>query len=187
MQQTNKIYKNVKQFHTCTQTLKDIQYINSNVCQEIPNILTTPHLFYTNILMQNHNKIVFNKKISPIVNFETTNIHHHSCPSSYKLPNDLNKTIGLHTTIHIKQDMVVELCARNYVTYDGLVNGANGVFKTSTSYHKKTIIRILFPNPKIVMLDRKKFTHLYTNNIQPNWTPIEPIIKNIRIGKKSIS
>jgi hypothetical protein len=27
--------------------------------------------------------------------------------------------------------MVVELCAGNYATYDGLVNGTNGVFKTS--------------------------------------------------------
>jgi hypothetical protein len=37
------------------------------------------------------------------------------------------------------------------------------------------------------MLDREKSTHLYTNNIQPNWTPIGPIIKNIRIGKNLIS
>jgi len=36
--------------------------------------------------------------------------------------------------------MVVELCVQNYATYDGLVNGANGVFKTSTSYHNKTIV-----------------------------------------------
>jgi hypothetical protein len=42
--------------------------------------------------------------------------------------------------------MVVELCARNYATYDGLVNGVDGVFKTSTSYHNKTIVWILFPN-----------------------------------------
>ncbi len=44
------------------------------------------------------------------------------------------------------KDMVVELCARNYATYDGLVNGVDGVFKTSTSYHNKTIVWILFPN-----------------------------------------
>jgi len=74
---------------------------------------------------------VFNNKISPTFNFEATKIHHHSCPSSYKLPNDLNRTVCLHTIIRIKQDMVVELCAGNYATYDGLVNGTNGVFKTS--------------------------------------------------------
>jgi hypothetical protein len=34
------------------------------------------------------------------------------------------------------------------------------------------------------MLVRKKFIHdLYTNNIQLNWTLIEPIIKDIRINK----
>jgi hypothetical protein len=27
------------------------------------------------------------------------------------------------------------------------------------------------------------FIHLYTNNIQVDWTPIEPIVKNIRIEK----
>jgi hypothetical protein len=147
-------------------------------------------LFYTNILEQKHNKIVFNKIIDSTFNFEATNIHHHSCPSSYKLPNDSSKIVGLHTTIPIKQDMVVELCARNYATYDGLVNGIDGIFKTSTSYHNKTIVWILFANPKIrifLMLAKKKSTHLYTNNIKPNWTPIEPIIKNIKKWKKSIS
>ncbi len=113
-----------------------------------------PHLFYTNILVQKHNKFVLNKTTSPTFNFEVTNIHHHSYPSSYKLLDDPSKTIDLHTTIHIKQGMVVELCVGNYATNDCLVNGANGVFKTSTSYHNKTIVWILFPNPKIGMLTR---------------------------------
>jgi hypothetical protein len=142
-----------------------------------------PHLFYTNILVQKHNKFVLNKTIGLTFNFEVTNIHYHSYPSSYKLLDDPSKTIDLHIIIHIKQDMVVELCVGNYATYDCLVNGVNGVFETSTFYHNKTIVCILFPNPKIEMLTSKKSTHLYTNNIQPNWTPIEPIIKDIRIGK----
>jgi hypothetical protein len=69
--------------------------------------------------------------------------------------------------------MVVELCVKSYATYDGLVNGVDGVFKTSTFYHNKTI----------GMLAKEKSTHLYINNIKPNWTPIELIIKYIRIGK----
>ncbi len=91
---------------------------------------------------------MFNKTYGPTFNFEVVNIHHHSCPSSYELPNDPSKIVGLHTTIRIKQNMVVELFVGNYATYDGLVNGANGVFKTSTSYHNKTIVWILFPNKK---------------------------------------
>jgi hypothetical protein len=118
MRQTNtQFIKTLNKFHTCTQTLKDIQYINSNCCRQIPNILTTPHLFYTNILVRKHNKFVFNNTYGPTFNFEVIDIHHHSCPSSYKLSNDPSKTTSLHTTIHIKQDMVRLLCAKNYATW----------------------------------------------------------------------
>jgi hypothetical protein len=110
MRQTNtQFIKISNKFHTCTQTSKDIQCINSNCCRQIPNILIT-HLFYTNILVRKHNKFVFNNTYGPTFNFEAIGIHHHSCPSSYKLSNDPNKTTGLHTIIRIK----VELCARNY-------------------------------------------------------------------------
>jgi hypothetical protein len=36
------------------------------------------------------------------------------------------------------------------------------------------------------MLTKEKFIHLYTNNIQVDWTPIEPIIKKHKNWKKSI-
>ncbi len=45
--------------------------------------------------------------------------------------------------------MLVELCASNQVTSNGLVNGANENFKTSTTYCEKTIIWIMFHNSKI--------------------------------------
>ncbi len=44
--------------------------------------------------MQKHNKFVFNKTIGPTFNFEAIDIHHHSCSSSYNLPNGLRKTIA---------------------------------------------------------------------------------------------
>jgi hypothetical protein len=72
--------------------------------------------------------------------FKTMDINHQSRPPSYKPLNDLSKTTSLHFTIHIKIDMLVELCASNYATSDGLVNGANGIFKASTTYYEKTII-----------------------------------------------
>jgi len=72
--------------------------------------------------MQKHNKFMFNKTTSPTFNYDITDIHHHSCPSSYKLLDDQSKTTSLHTTIHIKLNMVIELCVGNHATYDGLVN-----------------------------------------------------------------
>jgi hypothetical protein len=133
--------------------------------------------------MQKSNKIVFNKTIGPTFNFEVTNIHHHSWPTSYKFLDDPNKTTCLHINIHITQNMLVELCVENYATSNGLVNGVDGLFKTLTSYHNKIIIWISFPNPKTRMFIRKKSIHLYTKTFQLNWTLIEQMIKNIRIGK----
>ncbi len=78
--------------------------------------------------------------------------------------------------------MLVELCATNYATSDGLVNGTNGIFKASTIYCERTIIQIMFQNSKIRKLTREKYNHYYNNNIDSKWTPIEPIIKDIRVG-----
>jgi hypothetical protein len=72
--------------------------------------------------------------------FKAMEINHQSCPPSYKLSNDLNKIVGLHSIIHIKNNMLVELCANNCATSNGLVNGVDGIFKASTTYCEKTII-----------------------------------------------
>jgi hypothetical protein len=48
---------------------------------------------------------------------------------------------------------------------------------------KKTIIWIMFQNSKIGTLTREKYNHYYDNNIDSKWTPIEPIIKDIKVGK----
>lgn len=46
-----------------------------------------------------------------------------------KLSNDPSKIPELHTTIHIKIDMLMDLCTRNYFTIVGLVIGAHEIFK----------------------------------------------------------
>jgi hypothetical protein len=62
--------------------------------------------------------------------------------------------------------MLVELFAKNYTTFDGLVRGFDGIFKTSTSYHNKNHNLEIFPNPKTRILIQEKSIHLHTNNIQ---------------------
>jgi hypothetical protein len=79
--------------------------------------------------------------------------------------------------------MLVELCVGNYATFNGLVNGADGIFKVLTTYCEKTIIWIMFQNFKIGTLRREKYSHYYDNNIESKWTLIEPIIKDIKVGK----
>ncbi len=79
--------------------------------------------------------------------------------------------------------MLVELRVSNYVTFDGFVNGTDGIFKASTTYCEKTIVQIMFQKFKIGTLTRKKYNHYYNNNIDSKWTPIEHIIKDIKVGK----
>ncbi len=83
---------------------------------------------------------MFANKLCPKFNFKTMDINHQSCPPFYKLSNDLSKITSLHFTIQIKKDTLVELCASNYATYDGLVNEVDGIFKTLTTHCDKTII-----------------------------------------------
>jgi hypothetical protein len=51
--------------------------------------------------------------------------------------------------MHIKKDMLVELCVGNYATYDDLLNGVGDIFKALTTICDKTIIWIMFQNSKI--------------------------------------
>ncbi len=88
MQQIDKQFVNFKNsyMHDNFKIYSMSRYINNNV-----------HLFYKNILVQMHNKIVFTKTLSPTSNFEAKYIHHHS----FKFLDDLNKIVNLRSIICI--------------------------------------------------------------------------------------
>ena len=48
---------------------------------------------------------------------------------------------------------------------------------------KKSIMWILFSNKNVGALTREKISHYYTHEIEKEWTPVEPSIKEIRVGK----
>ncbi len=108
-----------------------------------------------------------------------------SCLASYKLSNDPSKTTSLHCMNHI-YIMLVKLCIDNYATLFGLVNGANNIFEASRTHTNKTTIQILFQNFKFGTLIKEFFCHYYYRNIESKWTPIESIIKDIKVGKTQL-
>jgi len=55
----------------------------------------------------------------------------------------------------IQKNMLIELCASNHATFDGLVNGVNNIFKISMTYNDKTILWIMFQKNLIRILTRK--------------------------------
>ena len=74
----------------------------------------------------------------------------------------------MYVEIRVQKNMLVELCAGNYATHDGLVNGADGLFKGSSLLpNSQTIIWILFNNSKTKHLTRIKSNHIYTQEIHP--------------------
>jgi hypothetical protein len=145
MQQSDMVsIQTLNKFHTSIENTNDVQSINSIYNRQPPNNFNILYLFNTNKLVQKQNENVFTNTLGPTFIFKTMDINHQSCPPSYKFSNDPSKIVSWHSTIHIKIYMLVELCASNYATSNGLVNGTNGIFKTSTTYYEKTIIWIMF-------------------------------------------
>jgi len=69
--------------------------------------------------------------------------------------------VGLYYEILVNKKMLVELCARNYETFDVLMNGANGIFEGFTETISKYFVWIHFHNPQIGNNSQiKKITNL---------------------------
>jgi hypothetical protein len=111
--------------------------------------------------------------------------HHDTCPQSFQLQIDANFTIGLHLEVQIKKNMLVELCAGNYATRDGLVNGVDGIPRINKNIQFTRSHMDIFDNPKCGQHVGINNAHLYGHEIHPTWTPIEPISKDIQIGSNS--
>jgi hypothetical protein len=110
-------------------TFKGITLINQ-ICLRTPLINNTlPHLFYTNAKTIEHNKIIFKNTLGQTFTFHAKDICSKICPPHFKLPMVPSQTIGLHHELSMKKDMLIILCARNYITLDGLVNGVDNFFK----------------------------------------------------------
>jgi len=111
------------------------------------NIL--PYLFYTNVKNIMHNKNVFRNTLGETFTFLARDVHIETYPSHFKLSNLPFQIIGLHYETLVKKTMLLGLCGRNYETFNGLVNGAYGIFKDFIETISKSLIWINFHNPWI--------------------------------------
>jgi hypothetical protein len=88
--------------------------------------------FYTNEAKQKHNESTFLQSEGGVFILHAQDRHHDTRLQSFQLQNDAKFIVGLHLEVEVKKNTLVELCARNYATHNGLVNGADGIFQGST-------------------------------------------------------
>ncbi len=105
------------------------------------------YLFHTNVKKTIHYKNVFRNTLGETFTFLTHDVHTETCLCHFKLSNLPFQMVILHYEILFKNKMLVELCAWNYETSNGLVNGANGIFEDFIETISKSFVGIPFCNP----------------------------------------
>ena len=87
------------------------------------------------------------------------------------------------SAIVLKQGMLVEIIRGNFSTDDGLVNGAEGIFRECTNY-KLDIVWIEFTSPLTSTLQWGKMHKHFVQNIQCTWKPIIRISRQMTFKNK---
>jgi len=115
------------------ETDQDIAYINNNFYSPTPLSSIFPYIFYQNKDVHSHNaKMLSLTKGEQIL---LAAIDNYEIPGSRYFSFD--KEISLPSTITVKQYMLVELYTGNYNSNNGLVNGAEGIFKSYSSNNNR--------------------------------------------------
>jgi hypothetical protein len=88
-----------------------------------------PHLFYTNAKKFEHNKIIFQNTTGQTFPFHAKDIHFETCFFHFRLSMIPNP--NLHHELLIK-NILIKLCAGNYITIYDFINGVNGILRNYT-------------------------------------------------------
>ena len=165
---------------TNTQSNSDLAYLNINCMCPAPNDPTFPYLFYKNkdVASHNNNMLLAMPGNEIVIDAIDEDEENHSNVSYH------SHMAVLPPRLVLKLNMLVEICAGNYDSQDGLVNGANGIIKSYTKTCKIDTTWIKFHDPKIGQCQSTRLASLYTLDTSNDWTPILRSSKPIaNIGK----
>ena len=137
--------------------------MNYHCCRRPPLDPLFPYIFYTNKDVKNHNEQMLTQADGELICLEA--IDQQECSNKNFMCYE--KYISLPSQILLKSNMLIELFAGNYNIEDGLVNGADGIFRTYTrNKNELDIIWIEFVDPSIGTSQRKRFNELYDKYIK---------------------
>ena len=140
------------------QSKEDIDYMNNKCFRPPPLDLQFPYVFYRNKDVESHNTKMLSLTHGEQIVLNAKDEHETMGTNFYAY----EKTIVLPSKIFMKKYMSVELYAGNYNTQDGLVNGAEGIFKRYTRCNSEyDMVWIHFPD---AILEGNK-DQISTNNM----------------------
>ena len=102
-----------------------------------------------------------------------------------QIPDDPRKTKQVFSVLQLAVGERTEM-SLNTRTDDGMTNGAGNVIKliqVQQSDKPSGVIWVQFDHPDIGQKTRHDSGQLYTNAIQPRWTPIKPITTQFAVGR----
>ena len=161
---------------------EDIQLLQSRLVDANEDNTSIPHLFTVRDAVNKYNESVFHKCsrekkaiINAIDSISGDIPHSLKANLITKISEDSSKTKGLLKYLHIAEDCPAELGANTDVS-DGLANGTPCIVK-KIEYRvpesdRCSIIWVQFNEENVGTILRNRYRHLFTAEIQSNWTPI---------------
>ena len=102
-----------------------------------------------------------------------------------QIPDDPRKTKQLFSVLQLAVGDLRTEISLNTRTDDGMINGAGNEIKlmqVQQSDKPSGVIWVQFDHPDVGQKTRHDNRQLYTNAIQPTWTPIKPIATQFAVG-----
>ena len=153
-----------------------------------------PHLFMENKFVDDFNDEIIEQLSGPKTTIQSHDTVVADLPKSTKerllsrIPKDASKTANLSHSLTIAEGMIYDI-AVNLDVNDGLANGSTCIAKRIEyrmhQSKRPSIVWVLFEDEQIGSCARQKYSHLYTPNIDPKWTPIFEVNRNFMYNYKS--
>ena len=162
-------------------SIDDIEYINYHCYRPTLVDPLFPYLFYKNKDVQRHNEKMHLEVYEQLITLEAID----EIENSQENLQTYDKTSNLPAKLLINKKMLVELYAGNYNIEYGLVNGADGAFKSYSKDKKQfDVVWVEFVYPIVGKLQREKFHEFYDEKNSPTWTPIFCVINPLSLSKE---
>jgi len=169
------------------QTVNDIAILKSRVAHESPLLTSIPHLFTTRLAVQEYNDNIYDaanclrKVLICAVDWVLGAMENDVKEKVLaRTPKDSSHTMGLSKELKLVINIPTEI-TNNVNVEDGITNGSACVVKKFDyrvhGSERVSIVWVEFDDKHSGQKQRTEYSHLYSTDIDRNWTPILEITR----------